>query len=546
MQDFLDETWVNKPEANNIATRVFLVVPVSYKDVTKRSIKDLFAHFHDHWYRNPQGNFEGAFTVAHLRKFYTDPNAVIDMRLRGLIPPPKPVAQNPVAMALHLVHDPLSLKTKYLLESCNANTCAWVTLAVAKAQVLDKRVTSLDCKNFPPKNPDRPFTTKFGIRFPNHDSILPEDSYDLEGTAARTVVRYFNKMEFTDVEGFFPDSYAEMQSILDVFPHHTLPVARTVWANWDSEQTLSNLVFCGLGQYYLTAARSAVKPATAVFEVDLSSLAAYAVRPGFEKYGAIAFFNAQRKCCGIHWTSKNKLVLPGEADFPHVSVLFRSTMNFFCALGNHLVHIHWIVSNGLVGAAERFLGATHPIRRLVKPHTFNTVAVNLSSFFVLADFNGIAGRAFALTESSWDQMLVDLIATFKYETIEEHFAASGLDAAMAKELPLYQDGIGLWNITSDYVRRYVDIHYSSEESVATDADLKDYWQCLSTHIPNRDYGLGPLTKVNLIKQLTHSIFYVTAWHQLFGGGLAEYLMDTKGSVFRAIVFVLVVMKLFIY
>ena len=240
MQDFLDETWVNKPEANNIATRVFLVVPVSYKDVTKRSIKDLFAHFHDHWYRNPQGNFEGAFTVAHLRKFYTDPNAVIDMRLRGLIPPPKPVAQNPVAMALHLVHDPLSLKTKYLLESCNANTCAWVTLAVAKAQVLDKRVTSLDCKNFPPKNPDRPFTTKFGFRFPNHDSILPEDSYDLEGTAARTVVRYFNKMEFTDVEGFFPDSYAEMQSILDVFPHHTLPVARTVWANWDSEQTLSN------------------------------------------------------------------------------------------------------------------------------------------------------------------------------------------------------------------------------------------------------------------------------------------------------------------
>ena len=292
--------------------------------------------------------------------------------------------------------------------------------------------------------------------------------------------------------------------------------------------TLSNLAFYGLGQYYLTAARTNGRPLGAVYEVDLSALSRYAVRPGFEVYGNIAFFNSDRKCCGIHWTSMNRLVPPHDEDFPHVAAIFRSSLITLCTISEHLVGTHWIISNGLVTAAESFLGPLHPIRRLVKPHTYGAVAVNSSSLPALAEFKGIAGRLFAVAESSWSALFTDTIAAFKYSTLQDHFAASGLDAKLAEELPLYKDGFEIWSIFGDYVQRYIDIHYATEEALSLDGEVQDYWKCHSQHIRNRDYGLGPLTKHNLVKHLTHAIFGVTAGHCFFGG-MTEYLLDFRGA-----------------
>ena len=68
----------------------------------------------------------------------------------------------------------------------------------------------------------------------------------------------------------------------------------------------------------------------------------------------------------------------------------------------------------------------------------------------------------------------------------------------------------------------------TDEILSNDSELQEYWKCLSTHIPGRDYGIGQLNKDNLAKQLTHSIFAVTAGHEYFGS-ITEYLLDCKGD-----------------
>ena len=58
----------------------------------------------------------------------------------------------------------------------------------------------------------------------------------------------------------------------------------------------------------------------------------------------------------------------------------------------------------------------------------------------------------------------------------------------------------------------MNIYYPTDESVTSDPQIKQYWADFQTQLPNRDYGLPPLSKVALIKQLTHSIFWVTGNH----------------------------------
>ena len=53
-----------------------------------------------------------------------------------------------------------------------------------------------------------------------------------------------------------------------------------------------------------------------------------------------------------------------------------------------------MISNTVVLASERCLDAQHPIRRLVKPHTYGTAHVNLLGAVTLAPYGGIASRLF--------------------------------------------------------------------------------------------------------------------------------------------------------
>ena len=74
------------------ATTVFYIIPVPWKKVTEGSIDELFLYYNDHWYLNLDTmEYESAFTLDHLKRFYKDSYNIMQMRKDSLLPVPKPI-----------------------------------------------------------------------------------------------------------------------------------------------------------------------------------------------------------------------------------------------------------------------------------------------------------------------------------------------------------------------------------------------------------------------------------------------------------------------
>ena len=100
----------------------------------------------------------------------------------------------------------------------------------------------------------------------------------------------------------------------------------------------------------------------------------------------------------------------------------------------------------------------------------------------------------------------------------------GLPESMKEIMPLYKDGLELWKIMETYIQNYIDIFYTTDNDIHSDIELVNYWNDFETHLPLKNYILGPLMRSNLVKHLTYSIFWVTANHT-FVGDIQEYILD---------------------
>lgn len=73
VDEFLHE--IHGDKDHGLATKIFLIIPVSWSAITKASFDELFTYYSDHKYTNAEGVTVNALTVNHLRFFYTDPYA---------------------------------------------------------------------------------------------------------------------------------------------------------------------------------------------------------------------------------------------------------------------------------------------------------------------------------------------------------------------------------------------------------------------------------------------------------------------------------------
>ncbi len=253
----------------------------------------------------------------------------------------------------------------------------------------------------------------------------------------------------------------------------------------------------------------------------------------YYRYGATLYFDQNKDPIGIWWPEFQKLVLTTDPEFQIASIVFRSTFIAIATIECHLIAVHWTIANSGAVICTTKLNKTHPIRRLLKPHTYLTPSVNFLSTASLAPIKGLAYRLCGFNAQGWTDMITDSLKRFKYESIDEHFVAANLPQECKQTMPLYQDGCDLWEIIRVYVSGYVDIFYDSDDSLKADNELVDYWNGYLNYFgaENKDKGMdfpvGDLTKGNLIKQITYHIFWVTVGHE-FMGDVFEYLQDPTG------------------
>ena len=110
------------------------------------------------------------------------------------------------------------------------------------------------------------------------------------------------------------------------------------FGDFEKDETISEMAFYGIGQNYLKKVSGEGKET--IYDVDTTILSTLEVREGYEKYGANAFFDEEKKLLEIFVSSLGKTVKPGEAEWKHAKWVWRSSLVFLVTAGDHLCQVN--------------------------------------------------------------------------------------------------------------------------------------------------------------------------------------------------------------
>ena len=67
---------------------------------------------------------------------------------------------------------------------------------------------------------------------------------------------------------------------------------------------------------------------------------------------------------------------------------------------------------------------------------------------------------------------------FKYEKLSDFIESKDLGEDIGSKIPLCTDAPLIWNAFLKYFHSYIDIFYADDESVASDKELIEFWECV--------------------------------------------------------------------
>jgi hypothetical protein len=340
-----------------------------------------------------------------------------------------------------------------------------------------------------------------------------DDSTRLQQLMVITGVRIAKHFSFRDPLIWF-DSHKEalftMRSELGSF----LPKQKNSYNDIATDSTLENIVFSGAGQILLTMADGSAPP-TSHYKINLSHLSKYAVRPGFISYGQISYFDIAKKVVAIYSCEDAMTYYPGDDKWDHAKFAFRSSMFTELTLRYHLSYLHLRYAHESMLNTRETLSPNHCLRRLLKPHHYNTASINRFSASTLIPVAGLGHRIWAFTDESWKRLFTDFMNEYTCETLDDIVQRQGLDI----DIPFHTDGKKLHDVIECYVKEYLSIYYNEAPNTVFDNEVVLFWKKTLTK--------DPLTLDNLIKHVTNTIWWVTGGHEMVGS-LIEYVIHPKG------------------
>jgi lipoxygenase len=207
----------------------------------------------------------------------------------------------------------------------------------------------------------------------------------------------------------------------------------------------------------------------------------------------------------------------------------------------HLLYAHLILEPFAV-STYRNLPATHPLHQLLRPHFYNTLAINE---LARVRFLG-RGRFFDLTSS--------IAHLGSYELLTRAYTGTGRNGYRGKPWQFYQralpydlrardvedlsgyhyrdDALLHWRAIAEYVEEVLRLAYPAPPSVANDADLQTWVRELATPElggmqsmlpPEQADQLERLTDLDALSAIvTNIIFTATAYHAAVNFGQRDY------------------------
>lgn len=290
---------------------------------------------------------------------------------------------------------------------------------------------------------------------------------------------------------------------------------------------------------------------SAYYVNDVTSLSLFSVRHPFERYGAAAYFDSERRLIGIYLSDRREFVTPihnfsaPDNYWNYAKYMWRSSALAFVTMQDHLLVTHFIESNTLVNKSRKFLPASHPLRIFLKPFTYRTATINHSAATSLINEGGLCHRIWAFEHDEFLKVCDFVIAQYRFRTmpdwiddsmkLENNRKNNSEDTSdWANIYPIAEDLPAYWKIVRDYVRRFFDVEYGREDSSNTNSEYGTNPRsafmdepCERRFIDElcKPLGLsGITTRDMLIDVITQLICACTGIHEHVGH-VGDYLLD---------------------
>ena len=406
-------------------------------------------------------------------------------------------------------------------DKVDGNTKSFIAIIKALINPLERESSKVvDVITEKQKFKEEYFAPFGNLRLINHDEENPNPS--VQNFIKSIAFNALKDFTFSDKLVWF-DSVEEGTYTMKKELLHNLPSQSVYWDDMSSDQAISDICFGGIGQIHVDGVCGEA-PENAMYEVNLRYLGKYEVRDKFVRYGHSAYFDKNRALVGIYSCHGNKLYTREDNEWEHIKLCFRSSLVTDMTLKYHLSYTHFIHSNSMMIGARESLSKDHPLRRLLKPHYYRSSVINWAAREILIPLNQLAHRTWAFTDNSWIQLFNDIFSDWEYKPFPVMVKSKRIDVS---NLPLYEDGLLLWNCIKKYVDSYLDLYkYTDNMTDMTNMtnEVKDYWKHLNSQV---NYGLPELNRENLADHLTNTIWWCTGGHE-YAGSIVEYLVHPNG------------------
>lgn len=183
-------------------------------------------------------------------------------------------------------------------------------------------------------------------------------------------------------------------------------------------------------------------------------------------------------------------------------------------LVNHFFNLHKLNAEAFAITIHKALPETHPIFRLMIPHTINLLEQNDAARKFLFDWKSTKGtlhQFLPIDSESHPYITQQCINEFNiYKLIE----FTDFDTDLANDARLFYEAI------KEYVANMVHYYYKDHELLLNDVQLFDWFTYVKLHVPNTESL--PYTTDSIIDLISIFIFSSSVLHEIAGAALLDF------------------------
>lgn len=252
---------------------------------------------------------------------------------------------------------------------------------------------------------------------------------------------------------------------------------------------------------------------SADYLIDLDYLRRYPVRDGLARLGTRIFFREHEgrlRTTGIEY--QDQLAEPGQRDWPFFERLAQCSLLTHTTVWRHGMQFH-------VGGVAPFAVVTyqmppqHPIRRLLAPHLADTLSTNFHTHLTLRR-SGFDVTGFSFDYETILRYYDDGAKYFDIARLDPRHDVSVRGIGDTLAYPHQPQAVMYLQLFEDYVRRYVDVYYPDEASLAGDGAAAAWFEALDrTLVRGIRHYVPALNKQSLVRLCALFIYSVSVEHE---------------------------------